>query len=248
MVWDHRSPACVRVQGRFVIQGRLVAIALHSVGPGAARCHDSDACACTCVEVDGSFFHACGRRGQRVLLPGMEVGVVVAGPGCVGGPRRQFPGGFRGVRVRVRVWPQKGFDAVKAFAKICGTVVMALCLDRPDVVRTIGGVGHVVRGGGAAGSWLGGSVRLFTTEWAEGTLEGYAGRERRKNGQSSRWKPLFAKNLVLLTHRRRIFTVRSLPLLVANVELVVCTVPKNGGGTLLPRKRDLIYTGMAHAA
>ena len=40
------------------------------------------------------------------------------------------------------------------------------------------------------------------------------------------------KFVVLLTHHRRIFTVRSLPLLVSNVELVVCTVPKMEAGTL----------------
>ena len=41
-----------------------------------------------------------------------------------------------------------------------------------------------------------------------------------------------SKCVVLLTHHRRIFTVRSLPLLVPNVELVVCTVPKMEAGTL----------------
>ena len=86
LVWDHRSPACVRVQGRFVIQGRLVAIALRSEGPGAARCHNSDACACTCVEVDGSFFHACGRLGGSVCHPAWELGWSWPAPAVLGGP------------------------------------------------------------------------------------------------------------------------------------------------------------------
>ena len=93
--------------------------------------------------------------------------------------------------MRVRVGPQKGFDAVKALSrKFAETVVMpgqAGCGAHHRGCRARSA------GGGAGGSWLGGSVRLFTTEWAEGTLEGYAGRERRKNGRSSRWKPLFAK-------------------------------------------------------